>query len=72
MPMSFPNMQSLKDRAQQRNFRQPEEDETEENYRAEFARFMRNVDIIEAMEIADGRGWDEQDPLKMFMNITQP
>lgn len=71
MPMSFPNMQSLKDRAQQRNFRQPEEDETEENYRAEFARFMRNVDIIEAMEIADGRGWDEQDPLKTMMELLE-
>ena len=71
MPMCFPNFQSLKDRALQRNFRQPNEGETEEQYRGEFARFMRNVDIIESLEIADGRGWDEQDPLKMFMDITQ-
>jgi len=62
MPMDFPNMQSLINRAKQRNFRQPNEGETESEFREAFSVFMRGVDIVEAMEIKAGRGWDKIDP----------
>ena len=70
MPRSFPDMQSLKNNAKMRNFRQPAEDETEQVYRASFANFMRDVDIVESMEIRSSKGWDEWndvDQLAMLM-----
>ena len=51
MPMSFPDMQSLAYRAKMRNFRQPLENESEEDYREAFATFMDSVDRMEATEI---------------------
>ena len=53
--MSFPNMQSLIDRAIQRGYRKPQPGETEESYRTSFADFMRSVDSIESMEIKSGK-----------------
>lgn len=58
MPMSFPDMDSLKRRATARKFRQPNEGETEADFRKAFAMFMRNVDLVESMEISSGSGWD--------------
>lgn len=52
--MTFPTFQSLKDRASQRHFRQPLEDETEEHYRNAFADFMQQIDMVEAGEIRLG------------------
>lgn len=60
MPMSFPDMESLKSRAQQRGFRQPNENETEAEFRNALADFMVNVDRVESAEIRTGKGWDEQ------------
>lgn len=54
MPMTFPDFQSLKERATQRNFRQPLDGETEDQYRAIFADFMQKVDMVEAGEIRLG------------------
>lgn len=51
MGMSFPNMKSLTHRASQRGFRQPHEDESEDDYRVAFADYMRGVDIVESAEI---------------------
>jgi hypothetical protein len=68
MPMSFPDFQSLKRRAQQRNFRQPHEGETEEQFREEFANFMVTVDSVESSEIRTGRGWDNQSPQELLIN----
>ncbi len=62
MPMSFPTMQSLINRAKVRNFREPLENESEDVYRKEFADFMRSVDLVESMEIRSGLGWDKQNP----------
>ena len=59
MPMSFPDIESLKSRADQRGFRQPNEDELESQFRKEFADFMESVDLVESMEIRTSRGWDE-------------
>jgi hypothetical protein len=59
MPMSFPDIESLKRRAEQRGFRQPNEDELESQFRKEFADFMESVDFVESMEIRTSKGWDE-------------
>lgn len=59
MPMSFPDIESLKSRAVQRRFRQPNEDELESQFRKEFADFMESVDLVESMEIRTSIGWDE-------------
>jgi len=64
--MSFPNLESLKSRATQRNFRQPLENETEDEYRTAFADFMRNHDLVESMEIRSSKGWDQMDPSEFF------
>ncbi|ARB86017.1 MULTISPECIES: hypothetical protein [Yersinia] len=58
MPMSFPNLESLKRRAKMRNFRQPLENEPEEVYREKFADFMVNIDRVESSEIRSKLGWD--------------
>ena len=70
MPRNFPDMQSLKNNANMRNFRQPLEYETEEAYRSAFADFMRGIDIVESMEIRSSKGWnnwDEVDQLSLLM-----
>lgn len=59
MPMSFPDLTSLTNRAKQRGFRQPKPDESIVDYRAAFALFMRDVDKVESMEISSGSGWDQ-------------
>lgn len=67
MPMSFPTHQSVVNRATQRGFRAPVEGETEDQYRSNFAQFMRLVDPVEASEISSGRGWDQQSPLSVLL-----
>lgn len=59
MPMNFPDMKSLKDRADQREFRMPEIGESEEHYREAFAEFMSKVDFVESCEIRNKVGWDK-------------
>lgn len=68
MPMSFPTMESLINRAKLRGFRMPHENEDEEVYREEFADWMINVDRVESSEIRTGRGWDQQDPFTLLAN----
>jgi hypothetical protein len=62
MPMSFPNLTSLKNRAKQRGFRDIESNESEDQYRTSFADFMQSVDFVESMEIRAKVGWDEFEP----------
>lgn len=66
--MSFPDLDSLKRRAAQRNFRQPQENETETEYRNAFADFMQDVDRVESGEIRLGVGWDvaQHDPATLL------
>lgn len=62
MPMSFPDMDSLKMAAVVWNFREPREDEPEEEFRTALADHVRTcpgADIIESMEIRTGKGWDQ-------------
>lgn len=68
MPMSFPDFESLKRRAEQRKFRQPNEGESEADYRKAFADFMMDVDRVESSEIRTGRGWDNQMPEELLAN----
>ena len=70
MPMDFPDFDSLKLRAEQRGFRQPHDDETEEQFRSEFSKWMRNLDKVEAFEIQFGIGWDKSDP-NAFLKFLQ-
>jgi len=69
MPMSFPNMESLRARTKQRGFREPLEGESEADYRTSFADFMVKVDIVESSEIRSGKGWDEQDPSELVGHL---
>lgn len=59
MPMDFPDMRSLKSCAKVHKFRQPQEDESENEYRAALADHVKPIDQIESMEIRTGRGWDK-------------
>lgn len=62
MPRSFPNMESLTSNAQLRNFRQPHDGESEADYRAALAQHVQDLgDIVEAMEIRSGQGWNAWD-----------
>lgn len=62
MPRSFPDLDSLKWNAQMRNFRQPNEGESENDYRAALAQHVQDLgDMVEAMEIRSGKGWDQWD-----------
>lgn len=69
MPMSFPDFQSLKNRAVSRKFRQPLENETEDQYRTAFADYMVPIDLVESAEIRSGKGWDQMDPLELIQNL---
>lgn len=64
MPMDFPDMSSLTQRATQRDFRQPHEGETEAQFRAAFADFMQPIDLVESMEIRTCRGWDNMNKVQ--------
>lgn len=73
MPRSFPDMQSLINNAKMRNFRMPEEGETEAEYRKAQAHFLRTEvkDIVEAGEVETGLGWDvmQIDPAFALRNM---
>lgn len=72
MPMSFPNMDSLKSRALQRGFRKPLKDEPEDDYRRSFANYMLDIDSVESSEIRSSVGWDQQSPNELLSNIFRP
>ena len=61
MPMSFPDLKSLKMAAQVHHFRDLNKDETEIQYRNALADHVASRDFIESEEIRCGKGWDEWD-----------
>jgi len=67
MPLDFPDMASLKRRAKIRGFRQPTENETEDEYRSAFSHFMLGIDRVESAEISSGKGWDKMDPAELLL-----
>lgn len=62
MPMDFPDMRSLIDAAEVHKFRQPREGESEADFRLELAHHVESIDLVEAMEIRTGKGWDQFTP----------
>jgi len=71
MPMDFPDLASLTRHAKQRNFRQPHEGETEAQFRAAFADFMKPIDLVESMEIRTSRGWDNMNKVQTTEMLSQ-
>ena len=59
MPMSFPDMDSLKRCAEVWQFRKPEEAESEDAYRSALADHVQPKDLVESMEIRAKVGWDQ-------------
>ena len=59
MPMNFPDLESLQRAAEVWKFRQPKEDETEEQFRATLADYVQPRDYIESFEIRNKVGWDK-------------
>ena len=59
MPMDFPTFDSLKSHAEMLSFRQPNDGETEEEYRTALADHVEPLDYIESLEIRNKVGWDK-------------
>jgi len=59
MPLDFPDMQSLVNRAKLHGFREPIENEREDEYRNALADFVEPIDFIESIEIRNKIGWDK-------------
>ena len=58
MPVNFPDLNSLKRRAEMWNFRMPNEGESIEEYRKVLHVHVKPKDLIESFEILFGIGWD--------------
>jgi hypothetical protein len=58
MPMDFPDMKSLIYAAQCHKFREPTEEESEEDFRSALADHVQPIDYIESLEIRNKVGWD--------------
>jgi hypothetical protein len=58
MPMSFPDMRSLKQAARVHKFREPNENESEAEFRSALVAHVKPIDMIESYEIKFGVGWD--------------
>ena len=59
MPMDFPDMDSLKRCAEIHKFRQPNQGESESEYREALADHVKPIDQMESMEIRTKKGWDK-------------
>lgn len=59
MPRDFPDMNSLKSAAKVHNFRQPNNGESEAEYRSALASHVEPIDFIESCEIRTSKGWDK-------------
>lgn len=59
MPMDFPDFDSLKRHAEVYQFRQPNEGETESEYRTALADHVQPRDFVESCEIRNKVGWDK-------------
>lgn len=62
MPMDFPDLKSLKSAATLHKFRQPNEGETEDDFRKALADHVKPIDYIESCEIRNKVGWDRFTP----------
>jgi hypothetical protein len=71
MPMDFPNMDSLKRAAKNHDFRQPEEGESEDEFRAKLANHVTPRDRIEGHEIRTGKGWSKWNEAEKYGLMLQ-
>ena len=62
MPAAFPDMDSLRRAASTHKFREPNEGETEEAFRAALADHVYSIDYIESLEIRNKVAWNEFSP----------
>lgn len=72
--MDFPDMKSLKSAAEVHGFRQPNEGESEADYRNALADHVEPRDLVESCEIRSSKGWDkfsESDNLNMLTRSFQ-
>lgn len=72
MPMNFPNMESLKQAAKVHKFREPEEGETEPQFRCALHQHVLPIDRVEAFEIAFKVGWDQWTAFQQRMSLGRP
>lgn len=59
MPMSFPDLNSLKLAAQVHKFRNIQKGESEDAYRNALADYVQSRDLIESCEIRNKVGWNQ-------------
>ena len=59
MPMDFPDMASLRRAAEVHKFREPRDGESERDFRHALADHVKDIDLVESMEIRTGKGWDK-------------
>jgi hypothetical protein len=59
MPMSFPDLTSLKDAARVHKFRDIKNGEPEIEFRNALADHVASVDFVESEEIRNGVSWDQ-------------
>lgn len=57
--MNFPDMKSLKRCAECHDFRQPNENESEDDYREALANHVESIDYVESQEIRNKVGWNK-------------
>ncbi len=70
MPMNFPDMRSLEITAEVHQFRQPEKNEAEADFRKALAEHVISRDRIEAFEILFGVGWDQWNDEQKMQSLT--
>lgn len=71
MPMDFPDMDSLKRAAKAWDFRDPNDNETEAEYRTALADRVRPDDMVESEEIRNKVGWDKFDDAQNLAMIRR-
>jgi hypothetical protein len=59
MPMNFPDMKSLKLAAEVHKFREPMDNETEDDYRQALHDHVKPKDRVESFEILFKVGWNQ-------------
>ncbi len=59
MPRNFPDLDSLKGIAGVHGFRQPNDGESETQYRQAVANHVEPIDFVESCEIRNKVGWDQ-------------
>ena len=70
MPMNFPDLRSLKYAAKVHKFRNPNDKENIDDYRAALANHVKPTDRIESFEILFAVGWDRWTTEQKMQSMT--